>query len=215
MRRLVGPLAIVGLLLLVPQSGVSAQVGPHCQSGQGPQFGLEFASLRQQVGPPMGEPLECEHTEPSSGDVVQRTTTGVAVSSATTGMVIFTTSYDHWGLTPSGIEHWTGWHTGLAPPSMVPMRAHEGDVDLPLASATYAVVEAATVIGADAAQGRLIVSRQGTLYLVETSAECLDTVPGAGQTVFTRSADGFAAAGADLILAVGRRACSISASHPL
>jgi hypothetical protein len=98
---------------------------------------------------------------------------------------------------------------------MVPMRAHEAAGDLPLASATHAVVEAATVIAADAAQGRLIVSRQGKLYQVETSAACLDTAPGAGQPVFTRSVDGFAAVGADLILAVGRRECPISASHPL
>lgn len=81
---------------------------PHCAPEQAPGFVLGFAELRQQVGDAMGAAIECEHTNPESGDRVQRTTTGMAVYSPSSGLTRFTDGWRHWALTPGGVVAWEG-----------------------------------------------------------------------------------------------------------
>jgi hypothetical protein len=56
----------------------------------------------------VGQPLECEHTDPVSGDSLQQTSTGLAFYRKSTNTPTFTTGYDHWALTPQGLHYWTG-----------------------------------------------------------------------------------------------------------
>jgi hypothetical protein len=215
MRRFVGSLMLIWILVITPQSGASAQMAPYCQPDQAPQFRLGLARLKAHVGPEMGEPIECEHADPQSGDVLQRTTTGLAIHFGTSDMPTFTTGYDHWALTPGGVAHWTGWHTGMTPPgNVIPTAVSTSE--LPPPAASLPSVEAVTVVDvSQAAHGALIISHHGSLYQLETSADCLGTLPTVGQTMFTRSPEAFAVPGSDMILSVGGPACPILASHRL
>ncbi len=215
MRCFMGLLALIWVLVITPYASASAQVAPYCQADEAPQFRLGLAHLKAQVGLEMGEPIECEHADTESGDVLQQTTTGLAIHFSTSDMPTFTTGHDHWALTPGGIAHWTGWHTGMAPPGTVIPTA-EANSELPLGAASLASVEAVTVVEvSDPAHGTLIISHQGSLYQLEMRAECMGTLPTIGQVMFTRSAGAFAEAGSDVILSVGHPACSVLGSHRL
>jgi hypothetical protein len=87
---------------------------PFCAPGTTPEFLFGFAELRRQVGAPMGDPIECEHPDPSSGDSLQLTTTGLAYYRQSTNTPTFFNGTDRWGLTASGLVHWTG--DSLDPP---------------------------------------------------------------------------------------------------
>src|SRR4051794_40025939 len=56
----------------------SAQVAPFCGPGETPAFTFGFAALKAQLGPVMGEPIECAHPNDANGDVLQNTTTGLS-----------------------------------------------------------------------------------------------------------------------------------------
>jgi hypothetical protein len=56
----------------------------------------------------MGEPVECEHPDPASGDVLQRTTTGVAVYRPAANTPGFVSGTRHWALTARGLLFWDG-----------------------------------------------------------------------------------------------------------
>jgi hypothetical protein len=73
-----------------------------------PRFALGFAELKRQVGAPMGDPVECEHTNPDNGDSLQRTSTGLAVFRKRDGQVSFTDGWRHWAITPRGLVTWEG-----------------------------------------------------------------------------------------------------------
>ena len=90
-----------------------ADAAPFCAPGQRPEFVLGFAALEQQLGPTMGEPVECEHADPDGGAVLQRTTTGLAVYDGRTNLASFTDGWRSWALTPRGLVAWEG---GGAPP---------------------------------------------------------------------------------------------------
>jgi hypothetical protein len=195
-----------------------SQPEPSCQPGERPAFRSGFAALKAQLGPAMGEPVECEHINPRDGDVLQRTTTGLAYHRKGTSIPIFTNGHDHWALTPSGLAHWTGWHASMAPPGGMVASSDDLELQLPVLPVPYASLEAVSVVQApDHASGTMIVSRarEGGLFLIETSPECLGTALTSGQVVFVRSPGDFAAAGSHLILAVGGRVCPISDSRPL
>ena len=51
---------------------------PFCEAGTAPVFVLGLAELKRHVGEDMGGPTECEHRDPTSGDTLQHTTTGLA-----------------------------------------------------------------------------------------------------------------------------------------
>ena len=195
MRRLTGSLALIWVLHITPHSGVSAQVRPHCRPDQTPQFPLALASLKAEIGPAMGEPIECEHTSPEGGDVLQRTTRGLAIHSGAFDRPAFTNGHDHWALTPGGVAYWTGWHAGMAPPGTV-ASGGEADPQLQPPAASYASVEAVTVVRASVpAPDTLTVGRQGSLHELKIGADCPGAPPALGQVVFTRSPGAFAAAG--------------------
>jgi hypothetical protein len=62
----------------------------------------------------MGQALECAHPNPENNDLLQRTTTGLAVYQPMTGLSTFTDGWRHWALTSDGIVAWTG--TSADPP---------------------------------------------------------------------------------------------------
>lgn len=108
--RALAALALVATWLLpgaFPRPALAA--APGCQDGQVPSFVLGFATLRQHVGPAMGEPVTCEFADPSgTGDVHQQTTTGLAFWRRSTNTPTFTDGYRHWALTGEGLVAWTG-----------------------------------------------------------------------------------------------------------
>jgi hypothetical protein len=89
----------------VPVPRAAATAG--CQADH-PTFQYGFAALKQQLGPAMGDPLECERAIHVSGDTRQRTTTGYAYYRTAVNVPTFTNGSDHWALTSGGLEHWTG-----------------------------------------------------------------------------------------------------------
>ncbi len=102
-------LVLLALALVLPTPAVAvAQAAPHCPSGQTPRFVLGFAALKDRVGAPMGEPLECEHPDPASGDTHQRTSTGLAYYRPSTNTAIFTDGWRHWALRGSRLGYWEG-----------------------------------------------------------------------------------------------------------
>lgn len=113
---------MVGLLVLFASVGweasaahaelaeVAASLQPEgpCQAGLAPRFVLGFAALAVELGPVMGEPLECERSNPENGDTLQRTTTGLAFYRKSTNTPTFTDGTKHWALTQTGLTFWSG-----------------------------------------------------------------------------------------------------------
>ena len=95
---------------------VSAQGAPFCRPGDPPAFTFGFAALKAQLGPIMGDPVECAHPNDANGDVLQKTTTGLSFWRKSTNTPTFTDGYRHWGLTPTGIVVWVG--SAIDPPAM-------------------------------------------------------------------------------------------------
>ena len=73
-----------------------------------PRFADEFASLSQAIGDTIGQPLECGHADPATGDVLQPTSTGLAIYRAGSHVAIFTDGYRHWALGRQGLVTWEG-----------------------------------------------------------------------------------------------------------
>jgi len=113
--RLLGVLLTLGALFLTPAPAALAQAAPFCGSGTSPRFVYGFADLKARLGSTMGDPIECEHTDGSSGDVLQQTTTGLAFWRKSTNTATFTDGYRHWGLTPAGLLSWEG--SAVDPPN--------------------------------------------------------------------------------------------------
>ena len=84
------------------------QRAPFCGPGEVPAFGFGFAALSDLLGEQMGRPLECEHPDIATGDVLQKTTTGLAVYRWCTNTPTFAAGPEHWALTPDGPVRWTG-----------------------------------------------------------------------------------------------------------
>lgn len=99
-------------------SVVAAQGVPHCAPGESPAFTFGFAELKRQLGPAMGEPVECAHPNDDNGDVLQQTSTGLSFWRKSTNTPTFTDGYRHWGLTPAGMVAWVG--SSIDPPGVVP-----------------------------------------------------------------------------------------------
>jgi hypothetical protein len=107
-RALIASLLITTLALF-PSASVSAQTAEGCQPGEAPHFTFGFADLHAQIGDAMGDPVTCEFSDPNgTGDVHQRTTTGLAFWRKTTNTPTFTNGFEHWANTPNGWVTWTG-----------------------------------------------------------------------------------------------------------
>lgn len=104
-RRALLSLAACLTLLALP-AAVSAEGAPFCAVDQTPAFAFGFASLKASIGDAMGDPLECEHTNPLNGDSLQLTTTGLSFYRKSTNTATFTDGAMHWGLTSDGLIDW-------------------------------------------------------------------------------------------------------------
>jgi len=110
-------LPLASLLVLASTAAASAQSAPNfCAPGATPTFKLGFATLKDRLGARMGDPVECEHPDPQSGDSLAHTSTGLAFYRQSTNTPSFTNGTDHWALLPSGLGHWTG--SSIAPPTL-------------------------------------------------------------------------------------------------
>jgi hypothetical protein len=110
MSRVFLTVALAASLVLVPtQVLADAQTAEGCQPGEVPHFTSGFAALKDQIGDAMGDPITCEFTDPSgTGDVHQRTSTGLAFWRKSTNTPTFTDGFNHWAQTPQGWVTWTG-----------------------------------------------------------------------------------------------------------
>ncbi|MDQ6672601.1 MAG: hypothetical protein M3069_17985 [Chloroflexota bacterium] len=98
--------ALVVAVAFLGAPPAAAQAAPHCTAGQAPQFVLGFAQLQQRIGATMGNPLECEHTDPGSGDTQQHTSTGLAYVPHNAGLVSFTSGWEHYALDGGQVDLW-------------------------------------------------------------------------------------------------------------
>lgn len=110
-RPLTLTVAAVAVMLGLHQSVwwpsvASAADAPFCQPGQPATFVLGIAELKERLGDTMGEPLECEHLDPASGDTVQHTSTGLAYYRPSINAAIFTDGATHWALTEGAVVRW-------------------------------------------------------------------------------------------------------------
>src|SRR5258708_5403023 len=100
---------LVGFGLLLVPIGASAQDAQYCGRGQSAEFQFGFADLKSRIGEAMGAPVSCEFPDPrGTGDVHQRTTTGLAFWRKSTNIPTFTDGWQHWGKTPDGWAEWLG-----------------------------------------------------------------------------------------------------------
>lgn len=90
-----------------PDAGPGAGA-PFCAVGQVPAFVFGFAALSELLGPTMGQPTECEHTEAATGDAQQQTTQGLSFYRKSINTPTFTNGFEHWALTADGLVYWTG-----------------------------------------------------------------------------------------------------------
>jgi hypothetical protein len=99
---------LVGLLGGTTASA-DTPAGDQCSPGETPHFSGDFARLNLVLADWQGAPTTCEFEDPpGSGDIVQRTTTGVAYRAHATGVSAFTTGVDHWALSDNGVVYWNG-----------------------------------------------------------------------------------------------------------
>ncbi len=92
----------------------SAQTASACAAGQVPQFVLGFADLKQRLGTRMGDPVDCQHTDPSTGDTLQHTSTGLAYDRAGSAAASFTNGWEHYALLNDQVLLWR--NTAASPP---------------------------------------------------------------------------------------------------
>jgi len=80
---------------------------PNCTPGQILPSQL-FSGLRDAIGETFGQPLECPHVDPSTGDTLQRTSTGLAIYRARSHTPTFTDGYHRWAKDARGVITWQG-----------------------------------------------------------------------------------------------------------
>jgi hypothetical protein len=113
--RILGAVLTIALLLGQPAPAAQAQAAPFCGPGTSPRFSQGFATLKSSLGTAMGDPTECEHSDATSGDTLQTTTTGLAFWRKSTNTPTFTDGYHKWALTSRGLVAWEG--TANDPPA--------------------------------------------------------------------------------------------------
>jgi hypothetical protein len=85
------------------------ELGAFCPPGVAPDFASGFATLKLTLGDSMGAALSCEFGDPQgTGDVLQETTSGLALYRMSTNTPTFTDGWNHWGLTADGVVYWIG-----------------------------------------------------------------------------------------------------------
>lgn len=205
----------LGVALPVGAAGLLAPAAPGCPAGTAPRFEGGLQALRAQLNGTMGEPLECARRERPNGDLLQRTSTGLAYVRQTTGLPSFTDGSTHWALTATGLLSWRGgWHASLDPPAPVPADpAATGLASVP-EPGTYARVEAVRLQAVLDGDGRTLLVRRdgggGAAEILQVAQGCAAPPSWLGQTLFVISPAGapFGADGAR-VLAVGGAECAV------
>lgn len=90
---------------------VGAQPGaPAAQScrPEKPPFDESFGELQRRLASEMGDPGQCAQENAATGDLLQQTTTGLAVKRTSRGLVMFTNGVEHWALASGTLLFWTG-----------------------------------------------------------------------------------------------------------
>ena len=154
-RFLQGCVAILTTMLLLAgnASPTSAQAAPGCASGQAPLFALGFAELKQRLTTRMGNPVECEHPDPSTGDIVQHTSTGLAYERAGGGGATFTNGWEHYALVDRDLVLWR--NASPSPPQPTAEQAAYVQQTLPLRSHLDQLDETLIVLEQQARTGSL------------------------------------------------------------
>jgi hypothetical protein len=88
--------------------GATPVAASPCATMEGAAFADEFASLSRAIGDIIGQPLECARADPATGDVLQPTSTGLAIYRGGSHLAIFTDGYRHWALGSQGLVTWEG-----------------------------------------------------------------------------------------------------------
>ncbi len=216
MGRVLGRSILLIVLSLTSWStALAVESATACQPGKEPTFLFGFASLQTRLGSSMGDPTECERVEPVSGDVFQRTTTGIALYRRDTNTPMFTNGREHWALTSDGVAHWTGWHGSAAPLEVAAPRIFD-EAQAPVAGVgAYTSVEAVTIVDVlDDNNVRLVVRRDETTFDVKTDGGCAPQRAVPGGVAFVVSPDTFAGPASRLILALGEGDCLIVEASP-
>ncbi|MBV9582775.1 MAG: hypothetical protein JO057_29685 [Chloroflexi bacterium] len=172
------------------------------------QFAAEFAGLQSQLGAVMGDPANCPRTD-ASGDTIQLTSTGLAIHRPD-GMSVFASGSDHWALTSSGLEYWSGnWHNGLYPP--VTPQPDATDAALPTESPAQGSVEPLMLMQVlqDGSNAIVVEDPSGSIYTVDLATGCPDVGAAVGENVFVRSGD----SQTDLILMQQHETCAVAAMY--
>lgn len=99
-------LALVWMQALLVEPTEAQAGGPFCQPGEVPTFVYGIAELQRRLGATMGVPTECEHVDPTSGDTLQRTTTGLAYHRPSLNTSMFTDGSTHWALADGTVVLW-------------------------------------------------------------------------------------------------------------
>ncbi|MBV9169457.1 MAG: hypothetical protein JOZ81_05165, partial [Chloroflexi bacterium] len=136
----IGAILSALLLALLSTGRVEAQAAAgFCGTAETPHFDVEMAELADELGDVMGEPVECAHGNPGNGDILQRTTTGLAYYRASLEMPVFTDGVEHWAVTKTGIDDWTS--PDVDPPDVTTPRDAQ-----PVESAEWAAALAAAPV---------------------------------------------------------------------
>jgi len=129
-------LSLLGALLLTAAGASPTWAQPAttaCPPGQTPQFASGFGALKLRLGTRMGDPMDCQHVDPSSGDMVQHTTTGLAYDpNGTGGAAAFTNGWEHYALMNDQVVLWR--NGSVNPPQATSDQADYVQQTLPLRS---------------------------------------------------------------------------------
>jgi hypothetical protein len=89
-----------------------------CVADVPPETAPQFLSLKLVLGARFGEPVECGQRDPTTNDLLQQTSTGVARYRQQTDIPTFSDGVQSWALTSTGLVTWTG--SDLDPPPLTP-----------------------------------------------------------------------------------------------
>jgi hypothetical protein len=92
----------------------------YCAADETPSFTAGFAQLKAELGPIMGDPVECAHADDiyARGGISQGTTAGIVVYLPEQNVSSFflPDMSEHWALTEEGVVYWSGSTYGVWPP---------------------------------------------------------------------------------------------------
>ena len=210
LRLVMATTLALGLLVALAEAAAAGQ-GPPCAPGAA-ELGSEFAPLRAALGEVMGVPTTCPQPL-GNGDLVQATSTGLAIYRARAGRVLFSSAEQHWALTGGDLVSWTGnWHNGLDPPAPQPVAQDAVDLRLPRPSEALPTILVVTLVGVGQDDPRtLALEADGALYQVRAGEGCPDAPQAVGRPVFVRSPRPLGSPDADLVLLEQGESCPILA----